>query len=29
MPPKRSEKSRKSVDQEGKILLAISDLKNK
>ena len=29
MPPTQSEKSRKLVEQEGKILLAISDLKNK
>jgi hypothetical protein len=29
MPPIRGEKSRNSIEQEGRILLAISDLKNK
>jgi hypothetical protein len=29
MPPSRGEKSRNSIEQEGRILLAISDLKNK
>ena len=28
MPPIRTEKSRKSIEQEGKVLLAISDIQN-
>jgi hypothetical protein len=29
MPPTRSESSRKSANQEGKVLLAVTDIKNR